>query len=136
MLKNTEGCVPVELSDDNELMKKDYSKKSEMFDKMWKSISDSNIRIIQNLKNIQIQLAGQRKQFGFVISDIANIQQKIKSESYQKLSEVLFCYNDVYKIYGDNFKQYQELFESVNYQLGQQMHRNWKNFIHYKGQIG
>lgn len=54
MLKNTEGCVPVELSDDNELMKKDYSKKSEMFDKMWKSISDSNIRIIQNLKNIQI----------------------------------------------------------------------------------
>ena len=54
MLKNTEGCVPVELSDDNELMKKDYSKKSEMFDKMWKSISDSNIRIIQNIKNIQI----------------------------------------------------------------------------------
>ena len=53
VLKNIEGCVPIELSDVNEEIKKDYYRKSDLFEKMWRKITESNQRIIANLKEIQ-----------------------------------------------------------------------------------
>jgi hypothetical protein len=39
MLGDIKGLVGIEISDRNEQAKKDYSKKSELFEKMWRNIA-------------------------------------------------------------------------------------------------
>lgn len=70
-----------------------------------------------------------------VLKDITNSNQKLHSECYQKLSDVLHCYDDVYKVYNKNLHEYQELFESVNLKLTNQAQNNWKAFISYKSEV-
>lgn len=66
---------------------------------------------------------------------MTNFKHHLQAECYQHLSEIMFCYNDIYKIYGDSMKDYQELFEGLNVQLTQQTQRHWKHFMTYKKEV-
>jgi len=48
----------------------------------------------------------------------------------------MFGYKDMFKVYSQNFSQYQSLFDNFNSRMALDAHRYWRAFSRYKNQIG
>jgi hypothetical protein len=52
-IENTAGCLQIEISDRNELTKRDYSRKGELLEQLYSKIEESNQRIAGKLREAQ-----------------------------------------------------------------------------------
>jgi hypothetical protein len=55
-LENAEGCVQIEISDKNELVKRDYVRKSGLLEQIYAKFDESNARIAGKVREVQAEI--------------------------------------------------------------------------------